>query len=107
VAFVEQPPDIAVLNMRLTPPFGGDTMWLNLYDAYEALSPTFRDIIADLTLELDLGTSAEAILRAYGQEYYDETMRQFELIRHPLVRVHPVTGRPALYMCGSYMRGFV
>jgi taurine dioxygenase len=107
VAFVEQPPDIAVLNMRLTPPVGGDTMWLNLYAAYEALSPTFRELVRDLRLELDLGTSAEAILRAYGKEYLDEVIEQFKLIQHPLVRIHPVTKRPALFMCGSYMRGII
>jgi taurine dioxygenase len=73
VAFVAEPPDIAVLNMRDTPPFGGDTMWLSLYAA----------------------------------EYLDEVLKRFENVQHPLVRVHPVTGRKALFMCGSYMRGIV
>ena len=38
-AFLAEPPDIAVLNMRLTAPVGGDTLWLNLYEAYDKLSP--------------------------------------------------------------------
>jgi taurine dioxygenase len=107
VAFVEEPPNIAVLNMRLTPPVGGDTMWLSLYAAYEALSPTLRELLTDLRLELDLGTTRDAILRAFGPEYFEAVMKQFELIQHPLVRIHPVTKRPALFMCGSYMRGIV
>ncbi|HZP29293.1 MAG TPA: TauD/TfdA family dioxygenase, partial [Acidimicrobiia bacterium] len=95
VAFVAEPPDIAVLNMRDTPPVGGDTMWLSLYAAYEALSPTMQEMIADLRLELDLGTTKDAILHMYGPEYLEEVLRQFENVRHPLVRVHPVTGRRA------------
>jgi taurine dioxygenase len=107
VAFVPEPPDIAVLNMRDTPSVGGDTMWLSLYAAYEALSPTMQEMIADLRLDLDLGTTKDAILRMYGTDYLDEVLKQFENVQHPLVRVHPVTGRKALYMCGSYMRGIV
>ena len=107
VAFVPEPPDIAVLNMRETPAVGGDTMWLSLYAAYEALSPTMQELVTDLRLDLDLGTTKDAILRMSGPEYLAEVLAQFENVRHPLVRVHPVTNRKALYMCGSYMRGIV
>jgi taurine dioxygenase len=107
IPFVEQPPDIAVLSMRVAPAVGGDTMWCSLYAAYEALSPALRDRINGLELELDLGTSAGAILRAYGKEHYDAVMSRFSTVRQPLVRVHPETGKPALYLCGSFMRGIV
>ena len=107
VAFVDEPPDIAVLNMRDTPPVGGDTMWLSLYAAYEGLSPMMQELVADLELDLDLGTTKDAILRMSGPEYLAEVLAKFENVHHPLVRVHPVTGRPALFMCGSYMTGIV
>jgi len=105
VPFVEQPPDVAVLSMQLSPPVGGDTMWANLYAAYDALSPTMQEVVAGLDLDLDLGTSAEAIRSMYGEDYYAQVMARFRVARHPLVRVHPVTGRRALYLCGSFMRG--
>jgi taurine dioxygenase len=107
IPFVEQPPDIAVLSMRVAPAVGGDTMWCSLYAAYEALSPTLRDRVAGLELELDLGTSAEAIRRTYGQAHYEDVMRRFSTVRQPLVRRHPETGKAALYLCGSFMRGIV
>jgi taurine dioxygenase len=105
VPFVPEPPDIAILHMQVSPPVGGDTMWASLYGVYDALSPTMQSMIAGLELELDLGTTAAAILELYGQEYYDEVNAQFDGARHPLVRVHPVTGRPAVYLCGSMMTG--
>jgi taurine dioxygenase len=105
VPFVATPPDVAVLSMRAAPPVGGDTLWSSLYAAYDAVSPTLRDRLAALDLDLDLGTSAATIRDLYGEAYYAEVMARFEGARHPLVRVHPVTGRPALYLCGSFMRG--
>jgi taurine dioxygenase len=105
--FVAQPPDVAVLSMRSVAPAGGDTMWASLYAAYDALSPTMQELVDGLELELDLGTSTEAIGRLYGEERQREVANRFEPVRHPLVRVHPVTGRPALYLCGAFMRGIV
>ena len=105
VPFVPEPPDVAVLSMRSPAPVGGDTLWASLYAAYDALSPVLQELVNELELELDLGTSADAIRRLYGDEYQREVLARFESVRQPLVRIHPVTGRPALYLCGSNMRG--
>ena len=105
--FVAEPPDVAVLSMRGVAPVGGDTMWASLYAAYDALSPTMQEIVDGLELELDLGTSADANGRLYGEDYQREVVGRFDPVRHPLVRVHPVTGRPALYLGGAFMRGIV
>jgi taurine dioxygenase len=105
--FVAEPPDVAVLSMRSVAPVGGDTMWASLYAAYDALSPTMQELVAGLELELDLGPSADSIGRLYGEDYQREVVGRFEPVRHPLVRVHPVTGRPALYLGGAFMRGIV
>jgi taurine dioxygenase len=105
VPFVPEPPDIAVLNMRDTPPVGGDTLWLNLYAVYDSLSPALQRLLAPLDLDLGLGASRETIRELYGEEYFREVVEPFKSVQHPLVRVHPVTGRPALYLCGSFMNG--
>jgi taurine dioxygenase len=104
VPFVERPPNFAVLCMRATPPVGGDTLWASLYAAYESLSSTMQDAIADLELDIGLGTTAETIRELYGEDYYRRVIDQFEGVRHPLVRVHPETNKPALYLSGSFMR---
>jgi taurine dioxygenase len=107
VPFVPQPPDIAFLSMRITPPVGGDTLWSSLYAAYDALSPVLQELLVGLDLDLDLGASAETIRELYGQQYYDEVVVPFTTVQHPLVRLHPETQRRALYLCGSFMRGIV
>jgi len=106
VAFLEEPPDVAVLCMRETPAAGGDTLWVSLYAVHDALSPAMQELLADLEQDLHPGPNFEATTtRLYGAEIYRRVADRFQGARHPLVRIHPVTGRPALYLCGAYVRG--
>ncbi|HZP28419.1 MAG TPA: TauD/TfdA family dioxygenase, partial [Acidimicrobiia bacterium] len=108
VAFLAEPPDVAVLSMRETPPTGGDTLWASLYAAHDALSPVMQELIADLEQDLHPGPNFEATTTMmFGADVYQRVAEEFRGARHPLVRVHPVTGRPALYLCGAYVRGIV
>jgi taurine dioxygenase len=104
VAFLEAPPDFAVLNLRVAPPAGGDTLWADLYGAYEALSPTMQAAIEPLQLDLRPGTAVE--LRS-GERRWFEYVRDYSRpqSRHPLVRLHPVTGRRVLYLAGQFIEG--
>ena len=42
ISWVAEPPKIAVLNARVIPEYGGDTMWASLFGAYDALSPPMQ-----------------------------------------------------------------
>jgi taurine dioxygenase len=107
VPFVEQPPNIAVLCMRSTPPVGGDTLWASLYGVWDGLSPVMQEAVSGLELDVGLGSTAATIRELYGEEYYRRVIDQFEGVRQPLVRVHPETERPAVYLSGSFMRDIV
>jgi taurine dioxygenase len=107
VPFVPQPPDLAVLSMLDAPPVGGDTLWASLYAVYDSLSPAMQQAVAGLELELDLGEVRATIATMYGDAYLRELEAEFSYPHHPLVRVHPETGRPALYLCGDNMRGIL
>ena len=105
-AFLAEPPDIAVLNMRLTAPVGGDTLWLNLYDAYDKLSLPMQQVVDQLTWDVHVGDwFRDATVMQFGDEIYQRVADQFRGAQHPIARVHPVTGRKALYMCGDYIKG--
>ena len=106
VAFVREPPDIAVLAMEETPAVGGDTSWLNLYALHDGLSPTMQELISGLEWELHLGRPfRRAVTAMRGEDAYREIAAAVPVMRHPLVRIHPETGRRALYWCGPFIVG--
>ncbi|MCU1488375.1 MAG: tauD [Actinomycetia bacterium] len=105
VPFSPTPPDIAVLTMLAPAPVGGDTMWLSLNAVWDGLSPVMQDLLAPLELEFDMGPSKLAARELYGEEFYRQLLANEPVARHPLVRIHPVTGRPAVYLGGAFMRG--
>jgi taurine dioxygenase len=47
-AYLERPPMATLLIAREVPPYGGDTMFSNMYAAYEALSPGMRQLLGGL-----------------------------------------------------------
>lgn len=105
-AFLAEPPEIAMLNMRMSPPVGGDTMWSNLYAAHDSLSPTFQTMIESLEQDVHPGEYfRRSVELQFGPGVFEQVEREFSGARHPLVRVHPETGRRALFLCGEYVRG--
>ena len=44
VTWVAEPPAYAVLNAKVIPETGGDTMWASLFAAYDALSPVMQEL---------------------------------------------------------------
>lgn len=107
IAFLPTPPDFAVLSMQDTPAVGGDTMWLSLYALFDNLSAPMRAFVSTLEQDLHPGPGLKASLELqFGPGIYERVEAEFAGSRHPLVRKHPETGRPALYMCGSYIQGY-
>jgi taurine dioxygenase len=76
------------------PPVGGDTMWANLTLAYETLSPKMQAIIADMEAVHDV-----TLVRGLFQRdpaLVAEMRRRNPPVVHPMVRIHPETGRKSL-----------
>jgi len=84
---------LALRAIELPPTGGGDTCWGSMYTAYETLSEPIRAMINGLSAE----HSAYKVLPLLGGangDYLQERMRN----THPVVRVHPETGRQALFV---------
>jgi taurine dioxygenase len=78
------------------PSVGGDTMFANMYLAYERLSPTMRAFLDGLECVHD--ASLIEGLDQRGPEVANEFRRLNPPVVHPAVRLHPESGRKALYV---------
>lgn len=87
-----EPPMGSILYIHRTPDNGGgDTLFANMYRAYETLSEPVRRMIDGLTAVHD----GE---RVYRVRQGRTGNRDYPRSEHPVVRTHPVTGRKALFV---------
>jgi taurine dioxygenase len=107
VVFKPEPPDFAVLNCRVAPPVGGDTLWLSLYALYESLSPLLQQFVDGLEFHaVGVTTTIGVTDPAHSKVVYIPNSNYDGCVQ-PLVRVHPVTGRNALYLGGANLESIV
>jgi alpha-ketoglutarate-dependent taurine dioxygenase len=108
ITWIPAPPQVAILSALQVPPYGGDTMWADLYGAYDRLSEPMRDALALLRVRHTQGSEFwDRFSRIAGTEHLDELQAAFPGAVHPLVRTHPVTGRQALFVSGLFMDSIV
>jgi taurine dioxygenase len=96
MTYVDTPPRAAMLHALEVPPSGGDTFWANMYLAYETLPEPVRQRIATLRAVHDSTYNSAGVMRKGMKEVTDP--REAPGARHPLVILHPDTGRPALFL---------
>ncbi len=100
VTFVRRPPLGSVLRAVVLPPTGGDTQWADLELAYRSLSEPVRRL-ADQLVAVHDGTREFGYYLAQREErtrWEGEEFRALVPVRHPVVRVHPETGRRGLFV---------
>lgn len=103
LSYTDRPASASFLNAKQLPSVGGNTLFANMYLAYESLSPGFRRLAESLEGVHDL-TLAIGFQR-YPADQRAELQRLNPPMVHPIVRPHPETGRKALYV-GSRLRCF-
>lgn len=105
VTWIECPPKVAILTALEIPAYGGDTMWADMEAAYEALSPTLREMIDRLKVRHGLQDHFfDRVKAKAGAELAKRVREEFsDRVEHPLVRTHPETGRKSLFVAGSFM----
>jgi taurine dioxygenase len=102
-SFATHIPDLAVLHAEVLPPTGGDTMWTSAAAAYEALSPRMREFVDGLTARHEAGDRFWfEMRRTLGPEPAERAQEHFAGNSHPVVCVHPVTGRRLLFVNPGY-----
>ncbi|MEI6205099.1 MAG: TauD/TfdA family dioxygenase, partial [Enhydrobacter sp.] len=100
------PPRASLLYALEVPPDGGNTGFLNMYAAYETLPDELKRAVEGKTCIHDSSRNSAGELRQGFQRSPD--VRHTPGAVHPLVRLHPVTGRKALFLGrrpGAYIHG--
>jgi taurine dioxygenase len=104
-----EPPMGAILYAIEVPPYGGDTLFANQYQAYEALSDGMKRLLSGLkALHSDRKVAGPAANKnAFRATKVREDADWRETVSaHPVVVKHPETGRKLLYVNRSYTQGF-
>ena len=96
--YLELPPMASMLLARELPPHGGDTLFANMYLAYEGLSQGLKQVLEKLkavnsSSKADASKTREDLIKTDGRAVTQELVSE-----HPVVRTHPETGRKALYV---------
>ncbi len=109
-SFLASPPAATLLFGNVIPPVGGDTLFANQYDAWNALPAALKELLRD---KQGIHSARRGYARAgrYGEAdkgrsmaiRYDDAALATQL--HPVARVHPETRRTALYISPGYTIG--
>lgn len=105
-SYLAEPPLATVLYCKEMPACGGDTLFSNMYLAYDALSEGMKALLDKLTagntaslLSYERGLHASVKVKNVDRQHETEA-------KHPVVRIHPETGRKALYVNEIHTRHF-
>jgi taurine dioxygenase len=90
VSCEEEPPMGSMLYLKEVPASGGDTMFCSMYAAYDALSRPMQQFLEGLSAVHD----GAKVWTRYGMT----PSRPFARTEHPIVAVHPDTGRKLLFV---------
>ena len=90
-----RPPLGTILQIHILPDTGGDTLFADMYRAYETLSESMQTLLGGLTAT----HGSEHVYRGrYADRGVHDEGRRYPEAVHPVVRVHPETQRRALYV---------
>jgi len=105
--YLDEPPMGSLLLAREVPGAGGDTLFANMYLAYETLSDGMRRLLDGL---VGVSSSAKADVTRTREDRIRTSpsgqSREHFLAEHPVVRTHPETRRKALYVNPAHTVGF-
>ena len=93
--YMECPPMGSILRAVMLPPVGGDTCFASMVAAYEALSPAMQQLLDPLGALHSLEQMVERTKHVANASLRD-SLEQWPPMVHPVVRVHPETGRKLL-----------
>ncbi|MGE0309891.1 MAG: taurine dioxygenase [Acidimicrobiia bacterium] len=99
VTWREIPSMASVLRAVVVPEIGGDTLWADMYAAFEGMSDRLQRYVDGMTALHDFMPSFGPFI---PKDKWAEMRERFPVVEHPVVRVHPATGRKLLFVNRSF-----
>lgn len=110
--YFERPTEASLLMANDVPPLGGDTSFINMYDAYEMLHPALREAVEKLEARHAFPDVQSSTKKEFNANLSDDPTMRVDAGSvagrvQPLVIVHPETGRKALNINRQFTREIV
>jgi taurine dioxygenase len=105
VTFMADPPTASMLYAMVVPEVGGDTMWINTRAAYDALGEPLQRFCDGLSAWHYSPYYAQVVAEGGGNTWHGKQLRKLAPVCHPVVRIHPETGRRNLYVNPGFTVG--
>ena len=97
-----EPPLGTMLQLHILPETGGDTMFSDMYSAYNELSNKYKSLLDGL---IAIHESEHLYSGRYEDRGVNRDNIKTPVANHPLIRTHPVTGKKAIYVNRTFTTG--
>jgi taurine dioxygenase len=108
LTFQPDTPFLSVLHAREVPETGGDTLWANMYVAFDTLPPEIQTLVSRLSAVHDMGAFRDNYLGDnHDVDALNAAMTSVGSAVHPIAPKHPVTGKQLLFVNRSFTQHIV
>ncbi|MBL7491041.1 TauD/TfdA family dioxygenase [Frankia sp. AgB1.9] len=104
ITFQATPPAGSVFNIVKLPPVGGATLFASAQAAYDTLSPSIRALLDGLVAIHSFGRPSRAGGGISATGVWEDERVDGGFVEHPVVAVHPETGRKGLFVNPGFTR---
>ncbi|MEH6551553.1 MAG: TauD/TfdA family dioxygenase [Pseudomonadales bacterium] len=99
MTFLQHPPLGTVLRSKIIPPKGGDTLWSSMTAAYDGLSDQMQSLLSGLTATHDFAYGfRESLAEPGGRERLAEAINNNPPVEHPVIHIHPESGKKVIFV---------
>ena len=97
-----EPPLGTMLQLHILPETGGDTMFSDMYSAYNELSDKYKSLLDGL---IAIHESEHLYSGRYEDRGVNRDNIKTPFANHPLIRTHPITRKKAIYVNRTFTTG--
>ena len=108
LTYQPEPPFLSVLHAIEVPPVGGDTLWANMYAAFDALPAELQELASRSFAVHDMGAFRNNYLgEKHDVDALNKALAEVGSAVHPIAPRHPVTGKRLLFVNRSFTQHVV